>query len=374
MATHDDVSPQPHTPNPNEPQPPVGSIDDGSVKEGSIGGSPVNDGAVNVAVDVMGGDGAPEIVLEGARQLLLSTDAKDESIRLTLVGAAEVLGSIRDEFPERVEAVATTEVIEMDEHPAAAVKQKKDSSIVVCCNLVREGRADAFFSAGSTGGAMTAATLIIGRVRGVKRPAIATVIPAPKGSVVLLDAGANTDVKAEYIVQFAAMGEVFAREVMGVAHPRIGLLNVGEEETKGSAMAQEIYGLMGESIVGFAGNAEGSEIFRGTFDVIVTDGFTGNIVLKTMEGLVAGLFGELKNIFYSSLKNKLAAAAIKGDLAVLKSQLDIEIIGGAPLLGLAAPVVIGHGSSSALAIENGIRATAVAAQQRIPEHIAAAIE
>jgi len=329
--------------------------------------------SVRVVVDVMGGDKAPEVVLAGARQVLQSTNADDTCINLVLVGEAAAIAPLKEEFPKRVETVASTEVIEMNEHPANAVKHKKDSSIVVGCHLVKEGKADAFFSAGSTGGAMTAATLIIGRIRGVKRPAIATVIPAPKGFVVMLDAGANTDVEAEYLQQFAAMGEIFAHGVMGIETPRVGLLNVGEEGTKGSLLAQEAYALLQDNIKGFKGNAEGSDIFAGTFDVIATDGFTGNIVLKAMEGLVSGLFGELKGIFYSSTKNKLAAAVIKKDLGALKDQLDIELIGGAPLLGLQAPVVIGHGSSSALAIANGIRATALAARQQIPRLIAAAL-
>jgi len=328
---------------------------------------------VRVVVDVMGGDEAPDVILAGAREVLQSSNTEDQRITLVLVGAAEAIKPISEDFPNRIEAVATTEVIEMTEHPAQAVKKKKDSSIVVGCRLVKEGRGDAFFSAGSTGGAMTAATLIIGRVRGIKRPAIATVIPAPKGYVVLLDAGANSDAEAEYIQQFATMGEIFARGVMGVANPRVGLLNVGEENTKGSLLAQEAYALMENKVKGFKGNAEGSDIFAGTFDVIATDGFTGNIVLKAMEGLVSGLFSELKGIFYSSTKNKLAAAVIKKDLTDLKDQLDIEIIGGAPLLGLQAPVVIGHGSSSARAIANGIRATATATHQCIPELIAAAL-
>lgn len=329
--------------------------------------------SVTVVVDVMGGDGAPQVVLEGVRQLLTATDEEALNTKLTLVGAEEAVYPLQREFPERVESVATTEVIEMNEHPAAAVRQKKDSSIVVGCQLIKDGKADAFFSAGSTGGAMTAATLIIGRVQGVRRPAIATVIPAPKGNVVLLDAGANADVTAEYIAQFAAMGEVYAREVMGVLHPRVGLLNVGEEESKGSKLTQEAFPLIKERVNNFKGNAEGSDIFKGTFDVIATDGFTGNVVLKTMEGLVSGLFGELKNIFYSSTMNKLAAAVIKSDLSKLKNQLDAESIGGAPLLGLAAPVVIGHGSSSAFAVQSGIRATAMAARQGVPELIAAAL-
>jgi glycerol-3-phosphate acyltransferase PlsX len=321
----------------------------------------------------MGGDDAPDVVLEGIRRLFASTDPLDAGIRLILVGAADAIEPLQEAYPERIDTVATTEVIAMNEHPAAAVKQKKDSSVVVGCRLVKEGRADAFFSAGSTGGVMTAATLIIGRVKGVKRPAIATVIPAPRGSVVLIDAGANTDVLPEYVLQFAAMGEVYARGVMGVRHPRVGLLNVGEEASKGSQLAQDVYALMADRIAGFAGNAEGTDLFRGSFDVIATDGFTGNIVLKAMEGLVAGLFGELKTIFYSSTKNKLAAAVLKSDLSALKDQLDIEAIGGAPLLGLAAPVVIGHGSSGAFAIESGIRATATAARQHIPELIADAV-
>jgi len=328
---------------------------------------------VRVVVDVMGGDDAPEVILAGCRQVLQSTTTDDQNINLVLVGSADSLTQIKEEFPERVETVATTEVIEMNEHPALAVKQKKDSSIVVGCHLVKEGRGDAFFSAGSTGAAMTAATLIISRIRGIKRPAIATVIPAPKGPVVLLDAGANTDVEAEYLQQFAAMGEIFARGVMGVENPRVGLLNVGEESTKGSQLAQDGHALMKEKVKGFVGNAEGSDIFTGNFDVIATDGFTGNIVLKAMEGLVSGLFSELKNIFYSSTKNKLAAAVIKKDLTALKDQLDIELIGGAPLLGLQAPVVIAHGSSSAFAIANGIRATALATRQRIPQLIADAL-
>ena len=330
-------------------------------------------GRIKVAIDAMGGDDAPEVVLAGVRQLLESHNPDDQSLYLVLVGFAEALSSIQSEYPERIEAVACSEVIEMDEHPAMAVKQKKDSSIVVGCQLVKQGRADAFFSAGSTGAAMTAATLIIGRIKGIKRPAIATIIPAPKGPVVLLDAGANSDVEAEYLLQFAAMGEIFAQGVMGIASPRVGLLNVGAESSKGSLLAQQAYSLINENVKGFAGNAEGSDIFKGTYDVIVTDGFTGNIVLKTMEGLVSGLFGEIKNIFYASTLNKLAAAVIKKDLTALKNHLDIEIIGGAPLLGLKAPVVIGHGSSSAVAIANGIRATAAACHQQIPELIAAAL-
>lgn len=261
----------------------------------------------------------------------------------------------------------------MHDHPATAVKQKKDSSIVVGCRLVKEGKADAFFSAGSTGGAMAAATLIIGRIRGIKRPAIATVIPAPKGQVVMIDSGANADVDPEYLLQFAAMGEIYSHAVLGVAKPRVGLLNVGEEETKGSQLAQDAYKLLQDSLAGFTGNAEGNDMFSGRFDVIATDGFTGNIVLKTMEGAVGALFSELKTIFYASTKNKLAAAAIKGDLKTLKDQLDTEAIGGAPLLGLTAPVIIGHGSSSAFAIENGIRAAARAVRQQVPQLIASAI-
>ncbi|MDP2401968.1 MAG: phosphate--acyl-ACP acyltransferase, partial [Actinomycetota bacterium] len=229
-------------------------------------------GRVIVAVDAVGGDHAPSVVLEGVGLAL----AADPGLEVLLTGPADVVGPFAATV-KRCSAVPTTEIIGMDEHPAAAVRSKKDSSIVVGCRLVREGRAAAFFSAGSTGACMAAATLVMGRIKGISRPAIATVIPTSGPPVVLLDVGANADCKAENLVQFAHMGAAYAHSALDVETPRIALLNIGEEPTKGSALAIEAHSLMVEQVPGFIGNVEGRDVTRGVADVIVTDGFTGNV-------------------------------------------------------------------------------------------------
>jgi glycerol-3-phosphate acyltransferase PlsX len=261
----------------------------------------------------------------------------------------------------------------MDEHPAQAVRDKKDSSIVVGCRLVKEGQARGFFSAGSTGACMAAATLYIGRVKGVSRPAIASVLPAPASPVVLLDVGANADVKPDYLVQFAQMAVIYTQRIMGIPSPRVGLLNIGEEASKGSMLAQEVFGLMRGKVEGFAGNAEGTDLLTGRFDVIVTDGFTGNVTLKAIEGTAAVLFDQLKAVLTATTMRKLAASVIKPGLRQLKRSLSADEVGGAPLLGLRASCVIGHGSSNAKAIANGIAATARCVRAKVPETVAAAV-
>jgi glycerol-3-phosphate acyltransferase PlsX len=325
---------------------------------------------ITIAVDALGGDKAPEVVLEGVLQALTN----DPQLSVILTGPAVIVEPFALANPGRVEAVATTEFIDMDEHPAQAVRKKKDSSIVVGCRLVKEERAAGFFSAGSTGACMAAATLYIGRLKGVSRPAIATILPSPAGPVILSDVGANADVKPEYLLQFAQMSAVYAERILGVENPRIALLNIGEEETKGSALAQEAYVLMQKKLEGFCGNAEGTDILTGRFDVIVTDGFTGNVTLKTLEGTVAVLFDQLKEIFTSSAANKLAAAVIMPGLRKLKKTLSADEVGGAPLLGLKGSCIIGHGSSNARAIANGIAVTAQCARERVPEIIAESVE
>jgi glycerol-3-phosphate acyltransferase PlsX len=325
--------------------------------------------AVTVAVDAMGGDHAPEVVLEGTVRAL----AADPLLTVMLTGPASVIEPVARQHPERLVAVGASEVIGMDEHPANAVRTKKDSSIVVGCDLVRDGRAQGFFSAGSTGACMAAATLRIGRLKGVLRPAIAGVLPSPRAPVVLIDVGANADVKPEYLVQFAQMAVVFAERIVGTAHPRVGLLNIGAEPTKGSVLAQEAFKLMAEKVVGFAGNAEGDDILTGRFDVIVTDGFTGNVTLKTIEGVVGALFGELKAVLTATVPRKIAASVIMPGLRGLKQSLNADEIGGAPLLGLKASCVIGHGSSNATAIANGIAQTARCVRERVAENIAGAV-
>ena len=262
----------------------------------------------------------------------------------------------------------------MAEHPANAVRKKKDSSIVVGCRLVKEGEAQGFFSAGSTGACLAAGTLVIGRIKGVARPALATLVPSPAKPVVLCDVGANADCKPEYLVQFAEMASIYARKILGVADPKVGLLNIGEEEETGSQFAQEAHALLKEKVANFGGNAEGRDVMDGPFDVVVCDGFTGNVCLKTIEGTAKVLFGELKSIMMSSLKTKLGAMALKGGLKGLMGKIDPDAMGGAPLLGCKGACIVGHGSSNARAIKNGVLASAAYVRSGVSELIAEAVQ
>ena len=323
---------------------------------------------VRIVVDAMGGDRAPEAVLAGVAAALVS----DSTLEVVLTGPADVVGPFAAAH-DRCEGVATTEIIGMDEHPAHAVRGKKDSSIVVGCRLVRDGHADAFFSAGSTGACMAAATLVMGRVKGVSRPAIATVIPTAGPPVVLLDVGANAECKPENLLQFAHMGAAYAQTVLAVPAPRVALLNIGEEPTKGSQLAQDAHVLMAEQVPGFIGNLEGRDVTTGVVDVIVTDGFTGNVALKLLEGLSKTLLTQVKDAMTSSAVNKVAAAVLKGSLTRLKERLDPDVYGGAPLLGVNGICIIGHGSSGAVAVESAVRVAAQAARGGLTEHIARAL-
>ena len=320
---------------------------------------------VTIAVDALGGDNAPSVVLEGVEQAL----AADADLDVILCGPADVVEPFAKTH-ERCVARATTQEITMGEHPANAVRKKKDSSIVVGCRLVKEGQAVGFFSAGSTGACLAAATLVMGRIRGISRPALATVIPVPDAPVVLCDVGANADCKPEYLVQFAQMASVYAEKVIGIKDPKVGLLNIGEEETKGSMFAQETHALLKEKVANFIGNAEGRDVTAGTFDVIVTDGFTGNVALKTLEGTAKMLFGQLKGVMMTNLATKLGALAMKGGLKDLKSKVDPDVFGGAPLLGVKGACIVGHGSSNARAIKNGVLTTATIARAHVSEIIA----
>ena len=257
----------------------------------------------------------------------------------------------------------------MAEHPANAVRKKKDSSIVVGCRLVKEGEAQGFFSAGSTGACLAAGTLVIGRIKGIARPALATLVPSPVKPVVLCDVGANADCKPEYLVQFANMASIYAKDILGVFEPKVGLLNIGEEEEKGSQFAQDAHALLKEQVANFAGNAEGRDVLDGPFDVIVCDGFTGNVCLKTIEGTAKTLFGELKRVMMSSTKTKLGALMLKGGLKQLLGSIDPDAAGGAPLLGCKGACIVGHGSSSARAIKNGVLASANYVRSGVSEKI-----
>lgn len=323
---------------------------------------------IKVVVDAQGGDNAPGVVLEGVAQAV----AQDPSITVILTGTEDIIVPFAAEHANVV-AHPTTEVIEMGEHPAEAVRRKKDSSIVVGCRLVKEGEAGGFFSAGSTGACMSAATLVIGRIKGVKRPAIATVLPSPVAKVVFTDMGANADCKPEYLVQFARMARVYAQVALGVENPSVGLLNIGEEETKGSEFAQECHKLMKEHVPNFKGNAEGGNLALGGFDVIVTDGFTGNVALKVYEGVGKALLVGLKETIYSTTKSKIGGLLIKDALSAFKENLSADKYGGAQLLGCKGVCLIGHGSSNAKAICSGVLATADAIRQDMPKRLAQAL-
>lgn len=319
---------------------------------------------VVVAVDAVGGDLGSSVVLEGAEAALVH----DADLEIILCGPAHVVEPFANSH-ERCIAQVATESIAMDEHPAQAVRRKKDSSIVVGCRMVKEGRAQGFFSPGSTGAILAAATLGIGRIKGVFRPALCSVIPSPHKPVVMADIGANADCKPAYLVQFAQMAGIYAEKILEVSNPKIALLNIGEEDTKGSQFSQEAFALLKQEIPNFYGNAEGCDILMGEPDVYVTDGFTGNVCLKTIEGTVKALFGAVKNIFMSSTSTKLAALALKGGLSELKETVSADTYGGAPLLGIKGACLVGHGSSNARAIENGINTTAKTIRLNVCETI-----
>ena len=319
-----------------------------------------------VCVDAVGGDRAPEEILVGVSAALEA----HEDVVVLLTGPADVVEPYARTHPGRVTAVPTTEIIAMDEHPAHAVRSKRDSSIVVGCRLVKEGRADAFFSAGSTGAAMAAATLVMGRIPGVSRPAIATVFPTLDRPVVFLDAGANADCKAENLLEFAHMGAAYARTVMAVETPSVALLNIGSEPTKGSQLALDAHAMLAESVPGFIGNLEANHLLDGTTDVVVSDGFTGNIVLKLLEGTSRTLLEQVREALTSSAASSIGAAFAKPALGRLKERLDPDAYGGAPLLGVNGVCIIGHGSSGARAVSAAIGVAARAVRGGLTDAIA----
>lgn len=308
---------------------------------------------VVIAVDVLGGDAGAQVVLPGI-EAALSADA---NLEIIACGPAEVVEPFAAKH-DRVRAQVTTEEIAMDEHPAQAVRKKKDSSLVVGCRMVKEGQAQGFFSAGSTGACLTAATLVVGRIKGVARPALCTIIPSPVKPVVMCDVGANADCKANYLVQFGQMASTYAEQVMGIASPKVALLNIGEEDTKGNKLCQEAFPLLKEQVPHFIGNAEGCDILQGEADVYVTDGFTGNVCIKTFEGVSKVLFGAIKDVMKANALTKLGALTMMGGLKNLKDLVSPDTYGGAPILGVKGACLVGHGSSNETAIKNGILTTA----------------
>lgn len=323
---------------------------------------------ITIAVDALGGDFGPSVVLPGVEAAL----AEQPDICVLLCGPEDVVVPFA-QCHERCEAVPCTQEIEMGEHPANAVRRKKDSSIVVGCRLVKEGKAQGFFSAGSTGACLAAGTLVAGRIKGVSRPALGTVLPSPVKPVVMCDVGANADCKPEYLLQFAKMATIYTRQILGVENPSVGLLNIGSEETKGSQFAQETHRLLAGQLPNFKGNCEGCDVLTGEFDIVVTDGFTGNVCLKTIEGTAKMLFGELKGVFKRNALTGLAALAVKGGLSQLKQSVSADTYGGAPLLGVKGACLVGHGSSNETAIKNGVLMAAKIVRTGVSELIAESI-
>ena len=323
-----------------------------------------------ICVDVMGADKEPPVLLEGVEAAL----AADPELEVLVAGAADVVEPFAASH-SRARALVTTEVIAMSEHPANAVRVKKDASIVRAAAAVRAGEADGLFSAGSTGAVLTAATFGVGRIKGIKRPALSLPFPGVSGKpTVFLDMGANADVKPDVLVQFAHMGRAYSRAILGVDEPRVGLLCNGSEDTKGSEMALAYHAALEAGNCGFAGNAEGTDLLAGTFDVIVADGFTGNVALKSIEGTGKFVIKRLKAAMGESLGNKIGMALLAKSLKSLAAEMSGDEYGGAILLGLRAPVVKGHGATSARAVCQGTLAAAAAVRAGLTDKIAAACE
>ena len=310
---------------------------------------------MRIIIDAMGGDNAPEEIVKGAVR------AKRElGVDVTLVGIEErVRECLAAEGCNDIDVVNATEVVTMEDDPSTAIRRKKDSSMAVALNLLRDGAGDAVVSAGSTGALLTGATLTVKRIRGIRRAALAPVLPAGEHGVMLIDCGANVECTAEYLLQFAFMGSFYARKLMGCEAPRVGLLNVGTEDTKGGTLQHQAFALLkkagDEGRINFVGNVEGTDVFAGMAEVVVTDGFTGNVLLKTTEGVIKFMMGALKGVFYKSTVNKLAAAVLKSDLKEMKKSMDVNEVGGTALIGISKPVVKAHGSSNAASIFAAVR-------------------
>jgi glycerol-3-phosphate acyltransferase PlsX len=320
---------------------------------------------MHIAVDAMGGDHAPAEIVAGAVQAAACGYGIS---RLSLVGDQDAIATELARLspvPDTLQIIHASEVVEMHEAPAAAIRRKRDSSIGRAVDLVKKGDAAAVFSAGNTGAAVAAATLKLRTLEGVSRPAIAAVFPTPTTPFVLLDAGANPDCTADMLCQFAVMGAVYSREILGVAEPRIGLLSIGEEDAKGNDITKETFRILRESALNFIGNVESKAMFEGRVDVVICDGFVGNIVLKTSESVARAMGNWIKSAVTSSGWRKLGAAILTGAFRQIRRTSDPEVYGGAPLLGANGVCIIGHGSSSAFAVQNGIRVAAESVQHHL---------
>ena len=313
---------------------------------------------MKIILDAMGGDNAPLAPVDGAIQA-----AEKLGVEVVLTGSTEAIQSAleklgRKELPQGVSHIPTTQVITMEDNPARAFRDKKDSSMTVGLQMLKDGQADAFVSAGSTGALLSAATLMVKRIRGIRRAAMCPVVPTQAGGFVLIDCGATAECTPEYLLQYAYMGNFYAKRTLGLENPRVGILNNGAEESKGLALQQETYKLLrqahDEGRLNFIGNVEGREAILGGVDVLVTDGFTGNIFMKTYEGGLLMFADFMKTMFKSSFASKLGYLTVKDHVAGFKKVFSPDEIGGTALVGISKPVIKAHGSSNAYAIYNAI--------------------
>lgn len=306
---------------------------------------------MRIAIDAMGGDHAPKEIVQGAMDAVNEI----EDLQITLVGDEAQINPLLTN-QKNIEILHTTEMITNEDEPVRAVRKKKNASMVLMAKEVKEGRADACISAGNTGALMSAGLFIVGRIEGIDRPALSPTLPTLDGKgFLLLDVGANVDAKPHHLVQYAVMGSIYAEKVRHIPSPTVGLLNVGTEDGKGNDLTKKVFAKLQEAPLNFIGNVEARDILNGAADVVVTDGFSGNIALKSIEGTALTMFSMLKETFMGSFKTKLAAGMIKNDLKGLKTKLDYSEYGGAGLFGLCAPVIKAHGSSNAMAIVNAIK-------------------
>ena len=333
---------------------------------------------MKIIVDAMGGDNAPQAPVMGAIQA-----QKEYGVDIVLVGRGEEILKVLEEngmkeLPAGVEIAHASEVVEMCDNPATAFREKKDSSLTIGLKMLKNGEGDAYVSAGSTGALLAGATLLVKRIKGIRRAAMAPVIPTGNGGAVLVDCGANAECPPEYLLQFAYMGSYYAEHVLGRPEPKVGLLNIGVEPSKGTSLQTTVYPMLkaaGDAgRINFVGNVEAREAVEGAVDVIVSDGYSGNIFLKTMEGTGLYLVRELKGIFKKNLRTKLAAVMVSGGLKHLKKLMSADEVGGTALVGISKPVIKAHGSSDAYAIKNAIRQARQYVSSGIIESIAENID
>ncbi|SHH09129.1 phosphate acyltransferase PlsX [Tepidibacter thalassicus] len=309
---------------------------------------------MKIVVDCMGGDNAPYSTVEG-----IVSAINEFNVEIIAIGDKNILEENFNKYTfdkSKLEIIHTSEIILNEDKPVKAIRSKKDSSMVVALNLVKEGKADAIVSAGNTGALLAGGLFILGRIKGVDRPALCTFLPNKKGMSVLLDAGANADCKPRNLLEFGVMGSIYANKILKINSPKVGIVNVGEEEGKGNELTKKSYELLkSNEDINFVGNVEARNIPYGYSDVIVCDGFTGNVILKLIEGVAMSIFSMLKEIFTNSIKTKIGATLLKGDLVDMKRKLDYTEYGGAPFLGVNGALIKAHGSSNAKAIKNAIK-------------------